>query len=88
MPKAHYPIAAAPYWPFAPVWRTDHCARDWASFWNSVAISSDPMEVARARGGLARHLLRDSLAAWAELALVPMRVWGQATEDRSVGRLS
>jgi len=45
-------------------------------------------DVAQAQGGLARDLLRDSLAAWAELALVPMRVWRQVTDDRSAWRPS
>ena len=88
MPKAPYSIAAAPYWPFAPVWWTDHCARDWASFWSSVAIASDPMEVAQAQGGLARDLLHESLAVWAEFPLVAMRVWSQVADDQSVGRPS
>lgn len=88
MPKSSNPITVAPYWPFAPVWSTDHCARDWASFWSSVAIAGDPMEIVQAQGGLARDLVRDSLAIWAELALGPMRVWSQATDDQSARRPS
>ncbi|MBT9471932.1 MAG: hypothetical protein V4514_19335 [Pseudomonadota bacterium] len=82
MRKAPYPIAV-PHWPFAPVWWTDHCARDRAAFWSSVAIASDPMEVAQAQRGLARDLRHDSLTIWAEFALAPMRVWGQVADDQS-----
>ncbi len=82
MRKAPHAIAA-PYWPFAPVWWTNHCARDWAAFWRSAAIAIDPMEVAQAQGALARDLLRDSLTVWAEFALAPMRVWSQVADDQS-----
>lgn len=82
MRKAPYPIAV-PYWPLAPVWWTDHCAHDRAAFWSSVAIASDPMEAAQARGGLARDLPHDSLTTWAAFALAPMRVRSQVADDQS-----
>lgn len=70
------------YWPLPLVGWADHCARDWARFWSQVATLGDPPDLAPEEGALGLNLLHESLAAWTESALIPLRARSSISHHR------
>lgn len=65
-------------WPFPVLWLADHWSRDCAQYWSRMARVTDPVEAAQAEGVLGVNLIQDSLTAWADFWMIPLRVWGAA----------
>lgn len=52
--------------------------RDYAAFWSRLATADDPMEVWRAETESCMVLMRDAWTAYADLWMLPLRVWSAA----------
>lgn len=72
------PPTAALAWPFPLIWFADHWSRDCANYWRRMSLVTDPVEAAQAEGALGADLFHDSLTAWSDFWMIPMRVWSAA----------
>lgn len=72
------PPTAALAWPYPVIWFADHWTRDCANYWRRMSLVTDPVEAVQAEGALGADLLRDSLTAWSDFWMIPIRVWSAA----------
>lgn len=70
--------AASLAWPFPVIWFADHWQRDCARYWSRMALATDPVEAAQTECALGADLLFDSLKAWSDLWMIPLKVWSAA----------
>ena len=54
--------------------------RDYAAFWSRMATADDPMEAWRAETEGYMAFMRDAWAAYAELWMLPLRIWSAAEQ--------